>query len=93
MTDREYVSAFSDYLFWDVAKNSIDLEKNAPYVIQRVLEYGQLNDWRLLVSRYGTPKIASISKMLRTLDSRALSFISAVSSTPKTEFRCYTTKR
>lgn len=93
MTDREYISAFSDYLFWDVTKDSIDLEKNAPYVVQRVLEYGQLKDWRLLVSRYGISRITSISKKLRTLDPRAVSFISVISSSPKTEFRCFSTKQ
>jgi len=93
MTDQEYISAFSDYLFWDVSKNSINLEDNAPYVVQRVLEYGQLNDWKLLVSRYGISKVISVSKMLRILDPRALSFISTVSSTPKTEFRCFSTKQ
>lgn len=90
MSERDYI--LSDSLFWDVDKASINLETNAPYIVQRVLERGKLNDWKHLVSRYGIPRIAEIAQSLRTLDSKALSFISTVSSVPKESFRCYTMK-
>lgn len=93
MSEREYIQSFSDYLFWDVDKSSIDLEVNAPYVVRRVLEFGQFSDWNLLVRRYGIPRIGSIAQNLRTLEPKALSFISAVSSLPQESFRCYTTKQ
>lgn len=93
MSEREYIQSFSDYLFWDVDKSSIDLEVNAPYVVRRVLEFGQFSDWNLLVQRYGIPRIGSIAQNLRTLEPKALSFISAVSSLPQESFRCYTTKQ
>ena len=92
MSERDYINSFSDYLFWDVDRDSIDLEVNASYVVSRVLELGQLNDWNLLVSRYGLQKIAQIAQNLRTLEPKALSFISAISSLPKESFRCFTTK-
>ena len=92
MSEREFIHSFSEYLFWDVDKDSIDLEANAPYVVRRVLELGQLNDWNLLKSWYGIQKIASIAQNLRTLEPKALSFISAVSSLPKESFRCFTTR-
>lgn len=92
MSEREYIYSFSDYLFWDVDKDSIDLESNAPYVVRRVLELGQLNDWKLLMSRFGLQRIAQIAQNLRTLEPKALSFISAVSSLPKESFRCFTTR-
>lgn len=92
MSDREYINSFSDFLFWDVEKDSIDLESNAPFVVSRVLELGRFNDWRLLVGKYGIPRIAEIAQNLRTLDPKALSFICALTSIPKESFRCYTTK-
>ena len=92
MSERDYIYSFSDYLFWDVDKDSIDLEANASYVVNRVLELGQLKDWNLLVSRYGLQKIAQIAQNLRTLEPKALSFISAVSSLPKESFRCFSTR-
>ncbi len=78
MSEREYKQSFSDYLFRDVDKSSIGLEVNAPYVVRRVLEFGQFSDWNLLVQRYGIPRIGSIAQNLRTLEPKALSFISAV---------------
>lgn len=92
MSERQYIYSFSDYLFWDVDKDSIDLESNAPYVVRRVLELGQLNDWKLLMSRFGLQRIAQIAQNLRTLEPKALSFISAVSSLPKESFRCFNTR-
>ena len=92
MSEREFIHSFSEYLFWDVDKDSIDLEANAPYVVRRVLELGQLNDWNLLKSWYGIQKIASIAQNLRTLEPKAPSFISAVSSLPKESIRCFTTR-
>ena len=83
MSDRDYLQPFSDYLFWDVSKESIDLDSNAAYIIRRVLELGQMKDWNLLVSRYGLRHIVEVSQRLRSLDPKALSFISAISATPK----------
>ena len=93
MNEGDYIQSFSEYLFWDVDKSSIDLDANAPYVVRRVLELGQLSDWYLLVQRYGIPRISSIAQNLRTLEPKALSFISVVSSVPKESFRCYTMKQ
>lgn len=92
MNERNNISAFSDYLFWDVPKENIDLDAHAPYIVQRVLELGRMEDWELLVSIYGIKRIAETTKKLRTLEPKALSFISLISHTPKEEFRCYTTK-
>ena len=93
MSKEECIRGFSDYIFWDADRDSIDLEANAPYVIQRVLEYGQIGDWELLLGYYGLEQIVSVSKRLRTLESKALSFISTVSNTPVELFRCYTTRQ
>ena len=93
MSKQECIQGFSDYIFWDVERNSIDLASNAPFVIQRVLEYGQMGDWKLLLGYYGLDEIVKVSKRLRTLEPRALSFISTVSQTPVEQFRCYNTRQ
>ncbi len=92
MQNNNGINLFSDYLFWDVRKDSIDLDTNESYVIKRVLEFGQMNDWNQLVSRYGIERIVMVTQKLRTLDPKALSFISCISSTPKKTFRCSTSK-
>lgn len=86
------INQFSDYLFWDVRKDSIDFDTNESYVIKRVLEFGQMNDWYQLVSRYGLERIVRVTQKLRALDPKALSFISCISSTSKKTFRCFISK-
>jgi hypothetical protein len=91
MTKEELpISAFSQYLFWDVRNEDIDLDEHARYVVNRVLECGMLEDWHLILGYYGLPKIVELAKGMRDLEPRALAFISAISNTSIEEFRCYT---
>lgn len=80
---------FSKYLFWDTDSTTVDLERNSSYVVQRVLEYGELSDWRLLRAYYGLKRIVEIAKQLRSLDPKALSFLCVVSDTHEEDYRCY----
>ena len=93
MSKQECIQGFSDYIFWDVDRGSVDLTSNAPFVMQRVLEYGQIGDWKLLLAYYGLEEIVKVTKRLRTLEPRALAFISTVSQTPVEQFRCYNTRQ
>ena len=79
---------FSKYLFWDTDSTTVDLERNSSYVVQRVLEYGELSDWRLLRAYYGLKRIVEIAKQLRSLDPKALSFLCVVSDTHEEDYRC-----
>uniref|UniRef100_UPI004025ED24 DUF6922 domain-containing protein n=1 Tax=Candidatus Cryptobacteroides bacterium TaxID=3085639 RepID=UPI004025ED24 len=44
----------------------MDLDTNESYVIKRVLEFCQMNDWYQLVSRYGLERIVRVSQRLRS---------------------------
>lgn len=83
---------FNPSLFWDTNIENIDTTSNAPYIVQRVLEYGEITDWKLIKEIYGIKRIVQIAQQLRTLDPKALSFICAISGTTKEDYRCYTTK-
>lgn len=48
---------FRKTLFWDVDLNKIDLKKNARFVIGRVLDFGDLEDFRVIRKLYGPKKI------------------------------------
>lgn len=93
MGNAEIISSFSKNLFWDVELDSIDMESNSRYVIQRVLEYGRYNDWKLILSHYGLKVISDTARSLRSLDPKAVSFISAITNIPKEQFRCYTLRQ
>ncbi|MEO6721247.1 MAG: hypothetical protein ABIN67_12830 [Ferruginibacter sp.] len=83
----------SPHLFWDVDPSQIDSEKNKSFIIQRTLEYGFIEDWKIINKFYGLNTITQTVQNLRDLDPRALAFISVLSGVPKTQFRCYTTKQ
>jgi hypothetical protein len=86
------ITQLSSHLFWDVDRTKLDPEKNKKWLIQRVLEYGLLNDWLIIYKYYGISKIAKIAMQMKELDDKSLSFISLLSDIPKETFLCYTTK-
>ena len=48
-------------------KEHLDVELHSAGLIQRVLEYGTLQDWRLTRDYYGMDRIVADCKRLRTL--------------------------
>jgi hypothetical protein len=76
-------------IFWDTKYENIDWEGKAGYVIQRVVQYGTIADWRAVISYYGKERIKQ--EMIKTLDldPKSLSFISCIFNIPKEQFACY----
>ncbi len=89
MSSREYLQQFTENLFWDVDMSQLSLDSHPSYIIQRVLEYGQMNDWRLINRYYGLDRIVEECKQMRTLDPVCLSFICTISHTKEEDYRCY----
>ncbi len=83
----------SKSLFWDINIETLDYQKHASYVIDRVLSHGTLQDFQTIKTYYGKPKIKRVAKSLRYLDDRVLHFCSAYFNSPLTDFRCYTTRQ
>ena len=86
-TDKLY--GLSPYLFWDFDTIQFDIDKNAAWIIQRVLEYGQMSDWNIIEKHFGVDKIISYALDFRTLNPIARSFLSFISGVKKEDFRCY----
>ena len=91
--NKKIVETLSKHLFWDVDISEIDDLKHKKFIIKKVLFYGTFNDWKKILKFYGKDSIISISKNIKDLDKKTLSFLSAISGTAKTEFLCYTTKQ
>ncbi|MBA3985473.1 MAG: hypothetical protein H0X63_02615 [Flavobacteriales bacterium] len=81
----------SPHLFWDVDRVNLDMEKNASFIIKRVLEYGLWNDWKIIQQNYGIANIAQTALKFRELEPKSLHFIAVLSGMPLNKFRCYTT--
>src|SRR6266545_548158 len=64
------------YLFWDCRPADIDLEAHAPFVLERVLEYGSLAAVRWALQAYGPERLAAFlrERGVRTLSRKTLSF-------------------
>jgi hypothetical protein len=92
--DKEInINELSPHLFWDVEREKIKFNKNKKWIVQRVLEYGLLNDWVLIYKYYGIEEIAQIVMKMKNLERKSITFISVLSKIPKEKFSCYTTKQ
>ncbi len=87
------LSEFSDHLFWDVDRNTLDINKNFNFILQRTLSYGLFSDWILLYKAFGLKKIVDETKKIRNLDDKSLHFIAQISDSPLSDFKCYTSRQ
>jgi hypothetical protein len=81
---------FSQNLFWDVDPSTLGFAQHWKFLVSRVLEYGTLEDWQLLLRHSSLESIIATAQTLRTLDPKALSFLSALGNVPRSSFRCCT---
>lgn len=83
------IEQFSEHLFWDVDKATVDIHVNKRWLIVRVLEYGSFKDWKALLAVYSLPEIVKSAQTVRSLDPQSLSFLCVMGQVPKESFRCY----
>ena len=77
------------YLFWDVDQSTIDLKKNARFVIQRVIQRGSLKEWSSIKAFYGIDVVKKEILAMRSLDKKTLNFFSTYFNLHKNTFRCF----
>ncbi len=90
MNEAIKISDFSPHLFWDVDRNKLNFEKSKEQIVFQVVEFGLMNDWKLLQQVYSFEELKQIATSLRTLDKVTLSFLAHFFKIDKSEFRCYT---
>jgi hypothetical protein len=86
------ISDFSKHLFWDVDKSQLSIDDSKWYIIKRTLNFGLMNDWKLIYNYYGINEIAKHAVTYKDLNIRSASYISVLSEIPIEKFRCYTIK-
>ena len=59
-TGKKPEIAFRQSLFWDVDPKTIDPEKNAVYVIERILDFGDDSEVRWMWNRYSKKQIREV---------------------------------
>jgi len=83
---------FSRHIFWETDFDAIDWKKKEGYVIEKVVEYGNLEDWKLLKQLYGMDKIKEAVLNARYLRKKTSHFFSQIFDEPIENFRCYTSQ-
>ena len=85
---QNLVERLSPSLFWDTNRAKVDSVKHRRWIVQRVLERGSWTDWTTIRDAFTVPVIVSEAQRLRSLDPKALSFISCVGGVAPEAFRC-----
>lgn len=94
MKNQNYnISDLSSHIFWDTDRTTLRFNGSERLIINRVLEYGVLNDWKLIKKVYGLQKIKEIAVELRTLDDVTVAFLCTIFHLEKKDFRCYRLKQ
>jgi len=63
---------FNKSLFWDVSQ--VDEKKNGRFIIERILSFGNENDFKQAIKLYGRNRIAEVVIKSRNLDKKSQSF-------------------
>ncbi|MBN2051219.1 MAG: hypothetical protein JW760_12275 [Spirochaetales bacterium] len=74
MEKTTWVENLSDILFWDTARDSVDPEKHLRWILERVLELGDYNDWVIVKSNVTVEQMRKELSRLR-IDPKALNFL------------------
>ncbi len=91
--ETKIIKLLSKHLFWDIDISEINEQKHQKFIIKKVLQYGTYEDWKIILRFYGQNQIIKISKTIKDLDKKTLSFLSLISGISKNEFLCSTTEQ
>jgi len=80
-------------LFWDIDLKSFDYEKNRKLIIERVMNYGTVSEFRAILRYYGYKTVRQEIKEAGSLEPKTLEFVSSFFNLPKQSLRCYTKKQ
>lgn len=69
-------------LFCDIDREKLSLGKDWYFIIERILEYGDIDDVLWMESAFPRDKIAETIKKSRTLSNKTLSYCKAVGYAP-----------
>lgn len=91
--DKTVIASLTPSLFWDTDIQELNGQKNAPFIVERVLQRGTTSDFKAILALYGRNELRRIIKNLRYLDRKTLHFVSVYFQIPLTEMRCYITRQ
>lgn len=85
--------ALSKQAFWDVDMDNIDYEKHARYVIEKVVDRGNFDDFRELRKFYGDERIKKEIVNAKWIGDKEIYFCCAIFDLEPKNFKCYLKKQ
>ncbi|MBI4690240.1 MAG: hypothetical protein HY754_08250 [Nitrospirae bacterium] len=70
-------SLFKRSLFWDVDRKKLSIEKDWFFIIERIMEFGDIDDLFLLKKIFPEEKIKETVRKSRILSKRTISYCKA----------------
>ena len=83
----------SKQAFWDVDMSKIDYEKNARYIVEKVIERGKAEDFNNILSFYGFEKVKELALQANSLSDISINFCCVLFKVKPTDFKCYEKKQ
>ena len=80
--------SFNKNLFWDVRFEKLNKQKDAAFIIERVLNYGDEKDYRELKKIYNPLKIKKIAQKIDYINKKNINFWGVVFNIPPSSFKC-----
>ena len=85
--------AISKTAFWDVDFDSIDFEKNAVFVMEKVFNFGLWADQIAIIKYYGNERIKEDVVKGAYYNKKVLVFLCKIFDLQPTDFKCYTKRQ
>jgi len=83
-------SGISKLPFWDVDYASLDIERDALFILEKVFNYGLWSDYRAAFTLYGQARIRQEIVGASYLKKEVLSFLCLILNLKPTDFKCFT---
>ena len=85
----EFLDKINKVYFWDIDPAGLDEFKSKRIIIERVMNFGNLQEIKLIKDFYGANEVTNILCNLNYIDPKTLNFASLLFHIPKTKFKCY----
>lgn len=79
--------------FWDTDFNNLDEHHSKRLIIERIMNFGNLHEIKLVKEFYGVDEIKRTLCNLNYIDPKTLNFLSLLFHIPKSKFKCYIRKQ
>lgn len=92
MTPSSHIQStgISQLPFWDVDLDSLDIQRDCLFILEKVFNYGLWSDYRAVFTLYGQARIRQEIVQASYLKKEVLSFLCLILNLQPADFKCFT---